>query len=398
MNSTIDQTLLISCFSLFGFFPLGAMEKRPETIAALVAACTRTTQIKAHNEALKKIEEDTKGTNICKWCGTEVSKNDYLKNHVLKKHYEEIGLTQEEALAFACDECTLRFCTQWELNQHKKNHTEKLPCEHCTKTFARRYGLTRHMKRAHGNDESTSDDNNTTLYINSLENAEVSRKKTPQNLKLAQPRASEERIDSDDLDSDETLFYNSNKLKIASEENNNSGRTQKPEMVENKLQQIKDDAKNTKICKWCHLQFSNTYLISHIRGEHYEKYDLPVQEAKPYKCEECILRFTDKWILNNHTLNKHNPDKNPSQSERTCDECGKVLSTQRTLYEHKLIHLQCRNCSKVHQTKEALEEHMATCCDDKINTPTDNSAKRKDNPALEDQEIAKRSKNNKGAE
>ena len=27
MNSIIDQTILISCFSLFGFFPLGAMEK-----------------------------------------------------------------------------------------------------------------------------------------------------------------------------------------------------------------------------------------------------------------------------------------------------------------------------------------------------------------------------------
>gem|GEM_PF-6574371 len=165
--------------------------------------------------------------------------------------------------------------------------------------------------------------------------------------------------------------------------------------IANKVQHIKEDAKDTTICKWCGEELTSSYyLISHIRGKHCEKYDLTIEEAKPHKCDECMLRFTDKWILNNHRLKKHHHPKNKyaPQSERTCEECGKVLSTKKMLNEHRLIHLQCRNCSKIQPTKLALKEHTQTCFAD-----TTRNVKRKDN-SVKDKEIAKKAKSNQGAE
>ena len=151
-----------------------------------------------------------------------------------------------------------------------------------------------------------------------------------------------------------------------------------------KLKNIQNDAERSLRCRWCEKVIAHTHLAIHLQTQHYKEYGLSIQEVKPYKCTKCSDdqgRFAQQWELNRHYKIKHAPE-----SEKTCDQCGKILADLDQLSQHKRTHspqVKCGYCAKIYATNHSLKKHCLVKHEKKMAASTRNSlisAEKKENP------------------
>ena len=96
--------------------------------------------------------------------------------------------------------------------------------------------------------------------------------------------------------------------------------------------------------------------MSHIRSVHDEG---PLEKIKPFQCDQCSFRFTQKCVLANHIKTVHEKIK-----PFLCDFCTFSTATKHLLRQHiEVIHekkkeFKCTQCSYEASRKHYLKEHI----------------------------------------
>lgn len=126
--------------------------------------------------------------------------------------------------------------------------------------------------------------------------------------------------------------------------------------------QVKSPVKNGKSelgCHVCKKQFSSKSCLNrHIRIIH--------EGEKPYKCDECGERFSERVTLRKH-MTKHTGIPLPKNYH--CELCGKFFVRKGVLNNHMRRHsdqnLPCPHCHKIFAHKKILDRHITTHTNEK---------------------------------
>ncbi|XP_053622477.1 gastrula zinc finger protein XlCGF26.1-like isoform X2 [Plodia interpunctella] len=336
-----------------------------------------STVVYTEEEMMKKRDEKRQHPNFkkipfkCELCVLGFNKEDAYKEHVEKKHNEDIGPLE-------CEVCHTRFASQKSATRHRDQHYVTYRCKFCSYHTSQMWSALNHCRVKHGEDSSGS------LHCGQCD-VVVS---TPEEL-------------AEHLKSKHGFQCNECGVKFKSK---NTLRTHKIRIHGTKREFICDVcsksfnsksrlethlarhstalASRLSYCGHCRVQYNSVHVYrNHLRNsvhhasttypcpecnkkfaskvywtKHYNFYHL---HKSKYKCEICNKLFISNWRLKNHKQKHHGLSRS---RDHACDVCGKKFYTLSTLRGHELTHSEqrtymCEDCGAAFKQRPALYTH-----------------------------------------
>ena len=360
-------------------------------------------------DEFKPYSEQTKGTNVCKYCGKEI-KNGYamMKVHYALKHREELIQNHPEIqLDTPCLECELMFLGNADLKRHlHEEHGKLWNCETCGQDFPTKGERLVHRQTEHADELEargipTGKKDQECPYCHKMYEKQLGHSRFRQTLDKHIFNVHKNKLylhphitAMTTCDECDTEFYDKNDCRkhkrIAHGETATCEVCSKVTRNQAALYlHMKVHANEVHICDICSLEFRClAYLKNHYSRVHetkgealfpcklcsyrkaqteetLQKHMLEIHSGVKYLCSHCPQSFKTVRTRKVHEKIVH------GEKTEKCDECEKMFSTKGTLKEHiRQVHIKakdkiCPHCGEAFFLRESFKIHVLRHTDDR---------------------------------